>query len=37
MEPIIRLCRAAMNGEMDKVDKMMGTIEISLKADERNL
>ena len=22
---------------MDKVDKMMGTIEISLKADERNL
>jgi len=26
-----------MNGEMDKVDKMMGTIEISLKADERNL
>jgi hypothetical protein len=37
MEPIIRLCRAAMNGEMDKVDKMLGTIEVTLKSDERNL
>jgi hypothetical protein len=37
MEPIIRLCRAAMNGEMEKVDKMMATIEISLKSEERTL
>merc|ERR1719387_1725193 len=26
-----------MNGEMEKVDKMLGTLEITLKADERNL
>jgi len=26
-----------MNGEMDKVDKMLGTLEISLKSDERTL
>jgi len=37
MEPVIRLCRASMNGEMEKVDKMLGTLEITLKADERNL
>jgi elongation factor 2 len=37
MEPVIRLCRASMNGEMDKVDKMLGTLEISLKSDERTL
>ena len=37
MEPIIRLCRAAMNGEMEKVDKMLPTIEVVLKADERTL
>ena len=37
MGPIIRLCRASMNGEMDKVDKMLTTIGITLKADERTL
>jgi elongation factor 2 len=37
MEPVIRLCRASMNGEMDKVDKMISTLGINLKADERNL
>ena len=37
MEPVIRLCRATMNNEMDKVDKMLGTLEITLKSDERNL
>jgi hypothetical protein len=26
-----------MNGEMEKVDKMMATIEISLKSEERTL
>jgi elongation factor 2 len=37
MEPVIRLCRASMNNEMDKVDKMLKTIEVTLKADERGL
>jgi len=37
MEPVIRLCRASMKNEMDKVDKMLGTLEISLKTDERTL
>jgi elongation factor 2 len=37
MEPVIRLCRASMNGEMDKVDKMLVTLELSLKTDERTL
>ena len=37
MEPVIRLCRATMNGEMEKVDKMLGNLEITLKSDERNL
>jgi len=37
MEPVIRLCRASMNGEMDKVDKMLVTLELSLKSDERTL
>ena len=37
MEPVIRLCRATMNGEMDKVDKMLGTLEIVLKSEERTL
>jgi len=37
MEPVIRLCRATMNGEMDKVDKMLVTLEINLKNDERQL
>ena len=37
MEPVIRLCRATMNGEMEKVDKMLKNLEINLKSDERNL
>jgi len=37
MEPIIRLCRASMNGELDKVDKMMETLGLALKGDERTL
>jgi len=37
MEPVIRLCRATMHGEMDKVDKMLTTLEINLKAEERLL
>jgi len=34
MEPVIRLCRATMNGEMEKVNKMLTNLEITLKADE---
>eukprot|EP00356_Strombidium_inclinatum_P009209 CAMPEP_0170492530 /NCGR_PEP_ID=MMETSP0208-20121228/12380_1 /TAXON_ID=197538 /ORGANISM="Strombidium inclinatum, Strain S3" /LENGTH=816 /DNA_ID=CAMNT_0010768283 /DNA_START=89 /DNA_END=2539 /DNA_ORIENTATION=+ len=37
MEPVIRLCRATMNGEMEKVDKMLKTLEINLKSEERQL
>jgi elongation factor 2 len=37
MEPVIRLCRATMNGEMEKVDKMLINLEISLKSEERQL
>jgi elongation factor 2 len=37
MEPVIRLCRASMNGEWEKIDKMLATVEVTLKADERNL
>jgi elongation factor 2 len=37
MEPVIRLCRASMNGNMEKVDPMLETLNISLKADERTL
>lgn len=37
MEPVIRLCRATMNGEMDKVEKMLNTLEIVLKSDEKTL
>jgi len=37
MEPVIRLCRATMNGEMDKVDKMISTLGITLKAADREL
>jgi len=37
MEPVIRLCRATMHGEMDKVDKMLKTLEITLKTEERAL
>jgi len=37
MEPVIRLCRATMNGEMEKVDKMIVTLGIELKSAERDL
>lgn len=37
MEPVIRLCRATMNGEMEKVDKMLTTLNITLKTEERAL
>jgi len=37
MEPVIRLCKASMNGEMEKVNKMLTTLEISLKPDELKL
>lgn len=37
MEPIIRLCKATMNGEMDKVEKMIETLNIVLKSDEKTL
>jgi len=37
MEPIIRLCRAAYNGEWEKIDKMLPTLNLTLKADERTL
>jgi elongation factor 2 len=37
MEPVIRLCRASMNGEMEKVNKMLGNLNIELKADELKL
>merc|ERR1719486_1012829 len=37
MEPVIRLCKATMNNEMDKVEKMLKTLEITLKAEELKL
>jgi len=37
MEPIIRLCRASYNGDWEKIDKMLPTVGITLKADERTL
>ena len=37
MRPVIGLCRAAMNGEWEKIDKMLKPINITLKSDERNL
>ena len=37
MEPVIRLCRASMNGEMEKVDKMITTLGIELKTADRDL
>lgn len=37
MEPVIRLCRATMNGETEKIDKMLGNLEIVLKTEERQL
>lgn len=37
MEPVIRLCRATIKGEMEKVDKMLTTLDITLKSEERSL
>lgn len=37
MEPVIRLCRATMNNEMEKVDKMIDNLGITLKKQEREL
>lgn len=37
MEPVIRLCKATMHGEMEKVDKMLISLDITLKKDERML
>lgn len=37
MEPIIRLCRASYNGEWEKIDKMLPTLNLTLKAEERTL
>ena len=37
MEPVIRLCKATMNGETEKIDKMLTALEITLKKDEREL
>jgi len=37
MEPVIRLCRASMNGEWEKVNKMLLTLDITLKTDEKTL
>ena len=31
MEPVIRLCRACMNSEWEKIDKMLKTLDITLK------
>merc|ERR1712086_382774 len=37
MEPVIRLCRATMNGEAEKIDKMLTNLEIKLSNEEREL
>lgn len=37
MEPVIRLCKATMNNEMAKVEKMTAALNINLKADEKKL
>lgn len=37
MEPVIRLCKATMNGETEKYEKMLATLEITLKTDEKTL
>jgi len=37
MEPVIRLCRATMNGEWEKIDKMLPNLGITLKTDEKSL
>ena len=37
MEPVIRLCRNCMEGNNEAVDKMLATLEITLKTEEREL
>jgi elongation factor 2 len=37
MAPVIRMCRASMNNEWDKIDKMLPNLGINLKADEKKL
>ena len=37
MEPVIRLCRAAKNNEMQQVDKMLKALDITLKSADREL
>jgi elongation factor 2 len=37
MEPVIRLCRNCMEGNNEAVDKMLQTLEITLKPDEREM
>jgi len=37
MAPIITLCRAAKNGEIEKVEKILPTIKVTLKSDEKTL
>lgn len=37
MEPVIRLCKATMNGEMEKVNKMTKALGLALKADDLQL
>jgi hypothetical protein len=37
MEPVIRLCRNIMDGNMDAVWKMLAHLEIVLKTDEKEM
>lgn len=37
MEPVIRLCRNVMEGNLDAVWKMLGHLEITLKSEEKEL
>jgi len=37
MEPVIRLCKATMNGEMEKVNKMTKSLGLTFKADDLSL
>jgi elongation factor 2 len=37
MAPVIQLCKACMNNEVEKVTKMTKSLEITMKADELKL
>jgi len=37
MEPVVRLCRNIMDGNTEAVFKMLGHLEIELKAEEKQL